>query len=170
MTCSMKSNTFKKQNGAGLKFAIVRARFNEEITKGLLDGARKGIRDSQPQAGQPLAEGVMSLDVMIVEVPGSFEIPLQVKRLAAEKKYDVVIALGAIIKGETKHDEYIANAVIPALMQIGLQYNVPVMLGIITPLNLEQARARSAADDHNVGYQAVLAAVEVCGLHEARNT
>src|SRR3989338_10411393 len=123
----MKSNNFKPQSGAGLKLAIVRARFNEGITSGLLDGARKANQES----------GIRNQDVVVVEVPGSFEIPLQVQRLAKQKKFDAIIALGAIIKGETKHDEYIANAVIPALMQIGLQYDVPVMLGIITPLNLD---------------------------------
>lgn len=150
----MKSNTFKKQNGKGLKLAIVRARFNEKITRGLLDGAKRAAKESC----------VISHNVMVVEVPGSFELPLQVQRLAKQKKFDAIIALGAIIKGETKHDEYIANTVIPALLNIGLQCDTPVLLGVITPLNFKQAQVRSAADGRNVGYQAVLAAVEVCSL------
>jgi len=153
----MKSNNFKKQNGAGLKIAIVRARFNEEITQGLLDGARRAAEES----------GIGGQDLTVVEVPGSFEVPLQVQRLVKSKHFQAVVALGAIIKGETKHDEYIAKAVVPALSQIGLTHDFPIILGIITPLNYDQAKARSASDQHNVGYQAVLAAIEVARLPQS---
>lgn len=146
----MKSNTFaKKLNGKGLRVAVVRARFNEKITDGLLRGCLKGLREC----------GVHENDIVVYEVPGSFELPFTTSLLAQVERFDAIIALGAIIKGETKHDEYIANAVAQGITNASIEKEVPIILGVITPNNLEQAVVRSSNDKINKGYEAAMAAV-----------
>ncbi len=148
----MKSNTFnKKLNARGKRFAIVATRYHIAVTDGLLNGATCGLKEC----------GVLEKDIAVVRVPGSFEIPLSAKRLLKTKKYAAVICLGAIIKGETKHDEFIAQAITSALMELGLEFNTPVMLGVITAMNEAQARSRAGNDNENRGYQAALSAVEM---------
>lgn len=148
----MKSNTFtKKLDGKGLKVAVVRARFNEKITSGLLRGCFEGLREC----------AVQKKNIKVVEVPGSFEIPFAASLLAKSGKYDAIIALGAVIKGETKHDEYIANAVAYGITKVSIQTGVPVIFGVITPNNLEQALVRAGNDTQNKGYEAAMAAIEM---------
>lgn len=154
----MKSNTFKKKlNGKGAHVAVVRARFNEKITDGLLRGCLKGLQESK----------VQEKNINVVEVPGSFEIPFAASLLARQKKFDVIIALGAIIKGETKHDEYIANAVAYGITRVSIATGVPVIFGVITPNNFEQAVARSGNNKQNKGYEAALAAIEMAHVVRA---
>lgn len=140
----MKSNTFKKLNGKGLKIAIVQARFNNEITDALAQGAVKALMES----------GVADKDIKIFQVPGAFEIPLACQRLARPpaggKKFDGVITIGAIIKGETAHDVYLANTATNGIMRVMLDYNFPIAFGVITTYNLTHLRkkffsARNAA-------------------------
>jgi 6,7-dimethyl-8-ribityllumazine synthase len=151
----MKWNTFKVQNAKkGTKIVIVRARFNEAITKGLLDGAKRGL----------LELGVAEKNIRVVEVPGSFDIPYGIMRGVKKFKPHGVVALGAIIKGETKHDEYIANAVFHTLHELTEEFNRPITCGVITTHSLEQAHARSDESDRNVGYQAAHAAIELLRL------
>lgn len=148
----MKSNTFtKKLNGNGLRVAVVRARFNEKITDGLLRGCLKGLQECK----------VHKKNIKVVEVPGSFEIPFVANVLAKSGKYDVIIALGAVIKGETKHDEYIANAIAYGITKVSIATGVPVIFGVITPNNLEQALVRAGNNKQNKGYEAALAAIEM---------
>lgn len=148
----MKLNTFKNLTTArGKKFVIVAARYHAKVMEGLLSGARRGLQEC----------GAQEKDVTVVRVPGSFEIPLAAQRMLKTKKYAAVICIGAVIKGETKHDEFIASSVINALMQLGLAFNTPVMLGVITSLNEAQALARSRNDKENRGYQAARSAVEM---------
>ncbi|MBI5229764.1 MAG: 6,7-dimethyl-8-ribityllumazine synthase [Candidatus Magasanikbacteria bacterium] len=147
----MRSNTFKKVIARGKKFAIVATRYHNTVMNGLLAGALRGLRECC----------VRETDVVVVRVPGSFEIPLVAQRLLKTKKYAAVICLGAIIKGETRHDEFIAETVTNALMQLGLDFSTPVMLGVITALKEAQAIARSRNDNENRGYQAALSAVEM---------
>lgn len=148
----MKSNTFhKKLNGKGVHVAVVRARFNEKVTSGLLRGCLKGLQEC----------GVSKKNINVLEVPGSFEIPFVASSLAKSEKYNVIIALGAVIKGETKHDEYIANAVAYGITKVSITTGVPVIFGVITPNNLEQALVRAGNDKQNKGYEAAMAAIEV---------
>lgn len=140
----------KPKDGSQLRVGIVAAAFNSDITDPMLDGAQKTLA----------AWGVREKNITVVRVPGSFEIPLAVSRLATSKKYHCIIALGCIIKGETKHDEYIASAVSNGLMRIMLDTGIPVGFGILTPNTLKQALARSRGET-NHGASAARAALEM---------
>lgn len=132
-------------------YAIVIAKFNKEITDGLLKGALKAFKQAQ----------VSKKQLKIVFVPGAWEIPFDVRKLARTKKYKAIITLGAVIKGETTHDYWINHAVFPALQDIMKEYMIPVTLGIITCDTWEKAEARSANNKDNRGYCAVQAAMEI---------
>lgn len=157
----MNTNTFsQKLDGTGIRVAIIRARFNERITAGLLRGCRAGLRVAR----------VASRDVRVIEVPGSFEIPVVAEQCTRIGDVDVVIALGCVIKGETKHDEYIASAVAHGITNVAIKNEVPVIFGVITPNSMEQALARAGKGLSNKGYEAALAAVEtVLALRRERD-
>jgi 6,7-dimethyl-8-ribityllumazine synthase len=140
--------------GHGRRFAVVVSRFNEEITSGLLRGACTAFADA----------GVAADDVTIVRVPGAFEIPLAARRLAASGRFDAVVCLGCLIKGDTMHFEYIASAVSHGIMAAGAEAGVPVTFGVLTTLTEEQAAARAADGPDNKGREAALAAVEMAAL------
>lgn len=146
----MNKNRYQQFSGAGRKFAIVRARFNEEITGGLLEGCRATL----------LKASVSENDITAVEVPGSFEICYTVEKLAQSKKFDAIICLGAIIKGETTHDEHLAAAVYEAMQSVTRKYLIPVSAGVITTKNLEQAQRRSSGE-LNRGVEAAKVALEM---------
>lgn len=146
----MKSNSFKKNSGKGLKIAIVQARFNEKITGGLLQGAVKALWES----------GVAEKDVAIYKVPGSFEIPLACQKIAKSKKFDGIVAIGAVIKGETAHFEYIAQPTVDGIMRVMLDERTPISMGVITTYNLKQAQARAKDNKSNKGYEAAMALLE----------
>jgi len=141
-------------DGSGCRFAIVTARFNPEITEGLLRGARAAL------AGAGVADG----DVTIVRVPGAFELPVAARKLAETRRYDAVIVLGCLIKGETMHFEYIASAASHGIMDVTTTTGVPVAFGLLTALTDAQAAERSGDDDANKGREAALAAVEMATL------
>lgn len=147
----MKSNKFAKLNGKNLKIAIVQARFNREITDKLTQGALSALRQSE----------VKKQNIAVYETPGSFEIPLVCQKLALTKKYHGIITIGAIIKGETAHFEYISQAAIHGVMSVMLETKLPIALGIITTYNLKQAQARCRLGQTNKGYEAALALVEM---------
>lgn len=134
-----------------MRIAIVKSKFNEKITAGLLNGALKALKQ----------EKVPEKNIKVVEVPGAWEIPVAVEALARTKKYAAIIALGAVIEGETTHDYWINHAVFPALQFIARQYCLPVTLGIITCQTWKQALARSGNNQDNRGYAAAKAAVEM---------
>jgi 6,7-dimethyl-8-ribityllumazine synthase len=142
---------------AGYRFAIVVSRFNDEITSGLLAGARDTLTEA----------GVSPADVTTVEVPGAFEIPLTAKRLAESKRFDAVICLGCLIKGDTMHFEYIAAAASQGIMDVGLSTGVPIAFGVLTTLTDEQAEIRASAGAGNKGREAALAAIEMATLFAA---
>lgn len=150
----MDSNTFDKISGAGKRFAIIRARFNDKITQGLLDGAKQTLLDAE------VAEG----DVEVIEVPGSFEISFAAEQLARTKKFDAIICLGAIIKGDTKHDEHLAQAVYQAMQEVARVHGVPVIAGVLTTLDKAQAEKRSTK--MNRGIEAARTALEMTRLSE----
>lgn len=147
----MRTNKFTKINGEGFKFGIVRARFNERITQGLLEGALEVLKEA----------GVRDEDVSIIEVPGSYEIPVVAARLARFGNCDCVLALGCIIKGDTSHDQYLASAVFNSLSAISVETGVPVTVGILTVNNLEQAEVRSGSTDMNRGKESAYTALEM---------
>jgi 6,7-dimethyl-8-ribityllumazine synthase len=137
-----------------VRFAIVVARFNEEITSGLLAGARAALTDA----------AVHDEDVFVVHVPGAFEIPLAALRLAETGDFDAVICLGCLIKGDTMHFEYIASAASHGIMDVSTRTGVPIAFGVLTTMTDEQAEARSAPGPDNKGREAALAAIEMAVL------
>ena len=142
---------------AGYRFAIVVSRFNPEITDGLLAGARDALAKA----------GVRDDDITLVRVPGAFELPVAAQRLAESGRVDAVICLGCLIKGDTMHFEYIADAATRGISQVGLETGVPVAFGVLTTLTDEQAEVRARPGDGNKGREAALAAVEMATLLRA---
>ena len=139
---------------AGYRFAIVVSRFNGEITEGLLKGARACLREA----------AVRDEDVTIVRVPGAFEIPIAAQKLAESGTYDAVICLGCLIKGETMHFEYLAEAASHGITQAAAVTGVPIAFGVLTTMTEEQAVERSAEGPGNKGREAAAAAVEMATL------
>jgi 6,7-dimethyl-8-ribityllumazine synthase len=137
-----------------LRIAIIVARFNAEITEGLLAGAREALGES----------GVAATDVTVVRVPGAFEIPVTAMRLAESGGYDAIVCLGCLIKGDTMHFEYIAEATAHGIMDVSLTTAVPVAFGVLTTISEEQASERARPGSGNKGREAALAAVEMATL------
>ncbi len=140
--------------GKGLKFGLVVSRFNEFITKKLLEGAQDAL----------LRHGVNQEDIEIAWVPGSFEIPLAAKKLAQTKRYDAVICLGTVVRGATPHFEYIAAEVTKGIAKVGLETGLPVTYGVITADTLEQAIERAGTKMGNKGFDAAVNAIEMANL------
>ncbi|MGH8280765.1 MAG: 6,7-dimethyl-8-ribityllumazine synthase [Gammaproteobacteria bacterium] len=138
----------------GARVAIVAARFNGFVVDKLLDAALETLR----------AQGVREENLTLVRVPGAFEIPLAVKRLAASGQIDAVIALGAVIRGETPHFDYVAGECARGVQQAALDTGVPVAFGVLTCDTVEQALARAGGSAGNKGADAALAALEMAGL------
>jgi 6,7-dimethyl-8-ribityllumazine synthase len=140
--------------GKGLKFGLVASRFNEFITKRLLEGAEDAL----------MRHGVNQEDIEIAWVPGSFEISLIAKKLAETKKYDAVICLGTVIRGGTPHFEYVASQVTRDISRVSLETGLPVIYGIITADTLEEAIERAGTKMGNKGFQAAMSAIEMANL------
>ena len=140
--------------GKGLKFGLVVSRFNEFLTKKLLEGAQDAL----------LRHGVSQEDIEVAWVPGAFEIPLIAKKLAQAKRYNAVICLGAIVRGETPHFEYIAAQLARDISRVGLDTGLPVIYGVITADTLEQAIERAGTKQGNKGFQAAVSAIEMANL------
>jgi 6,7-dimethyl-8-ribityllumazine synthase len=132
------------------RYAIIVSRFNEEITRGLLAGAREALAEG----------GVPDDAVTVFHVPGAFEIPLAAKRAAESGEFTAVICLGCLIKGETMHFEYIAHAASHGIMRVALDTGVPVAFGVLTTLTDAQAEERAAPGPGNKGREAAAAALE----------
>lgn len=142
-------------DGRGVRVAVLCARFNDVITERLLDGVRRGLR----------AAGVDDADVTEAWVPGAFELPLAAKVHAESGSFDAVIVLGAVIRGETSHYDIVSGECARGVQDVQLCTRVPVMFGVLTTEDLDQALARSEdAGGHNVGEECALGAVEVVGL------
>ena len=138
----------------GFKFAVVVSRFNEFITSRLLEGAIDAIVRSDGK----------NEDIDVIRVPGAFEIPLVVKRAALSKKYDAIICLGAVIRGETPHFDYVASEVTKGIALLNLEFTIPITYGIITADNTEQAIERAGNKMGNKGFEAARSAVELLNL------
>ena len=139
---------------AGHRFAIVVSRFNEEITEGLLRGAREQLAEAS----------VPDDDVTIIRVPGAFEIPIMAQRLGESGEYDAIVCLGCLIKGETMHFEYIAEATSHGIMQAAAATGIPMAFGVLTALTEAQAVERSRSGPDNKGREAAAAALEMAKL------
>jgi len=140
--------------GEGLRFGLVVSRFNEFISKKLLEGAQDAL----------LRHGVKEEDIDIAWTPGSFEIPLIAKKLAQTKKYDAIICLAAVIRGGTPHFQYIAAEVTKGIAKVGLEAELPVIYGVITADTLEQAVERAGTKAGNKGFDAAVSAIEMANL------
>ncbi len=141
----------KKKPG---RIAIVVSRFNKEISEGLLKGALDALREND----------YSEKEFKIFECPGAFEIPLTAKQLCQSGKYCGIVCLGAVIKGETAHFEYISDAVTRGIAQLNLEFDIPVVFGVLTCYNQEQAVKRSSEDSENKGREAALAAMDMIRL------
>lgn len=140
----------------GKKFGIVVSRFNEFITNKLLEGALDALK----------RHGALNEDIEIAWVPGAFEIPLIAKKMAESKRYNAVIALGAVIRGETPHFDYVANEVSKGIAKISLDTEVPVIFGVLTTDTIEQAIVRAGTKGGNKGFEAAVTAIEMANLME----
>lgn len=143
-------------SGAGFRFAIVASRWNDFISSRLVEGALDALERL----------GVAEKKVEIYKVPGSFEIPLAALKAAGSGKFDAVICLGTIIRGQTPHFEYIANEVARGIAQAGMSTGVPVVFGIVTADNLDQAIDRAGVKLGNKGFEAATSAVELVNLYK----
>lgn len=143
-------------SGQGLSLAIVVSRFNRLVTERLLAGAQDAIA----------RHGVDSEKVDVAWVPGSIELPLVARRLADRRRYDAIVCLGAVIRGETPHFEHVANQAAAGTSRVALDTGVPVIFGVITANTLEQALERAGGKAGNKGYDAVVAAIEMANLLE----
>ena len=137
-----------------IRVGIVVARFNEFITSKLLGGAMDGL----------LRHNVAEDDIHVAWVPGAFEIPLVASKMAKSGKYDAVICLGAVIRGATSHYDYVCNEVSKGVASISLENDIPVMFGVLTTDNIEQAIERAGSKAGNTGYDCALGAIEMVNL------
>lgn len=138
-------------NAQGLKIGIVVSRFNNFITEKLLAGALDAIESHN---------GVVD-EVVVARVPGAFEIPLIAKKMAASGKYNALVCLGAVIRGDTPHFDYVCEAVTRELGRVIWEYELPVGFGVLTTDNVQQALDRAGVKDANKGYEAALTAIEM---------
>jgi len=134
-----------------LKFAIIVSRFNHEITDALLEGAVDCL----------VAHGGKSDTYDVVRVPGAFEIPVSALKAAQTKRYDAIICLGTVIRGDTAHFEYVAGAAARGIAQVGLQTGIPAIFGVLTTDTIEDALDRARRNESNKGWEAALAAMEI---------
>ena len=141
----------KKPKYESLRVGIVCSRFNEFVVNALLDGAKRGLAK----------HGVKDKNVEVFWVPGAFEIPLMTRLMAVSQKYDALVTLGAVIRGETAHFEYVAGPCAEGIMQVQLETLIPIGFGVLTVENVEQAAARSRPDDTNKGFEAAEVALEM---------
>ena len=143
-----------KLDAKGLSFGIVLSRFNSFIGEKLLDGALDAIK----------RHGGDEKSITVVRVPGAFEIPLAAKRLAGKKGMDAVICLGAVIRGDTLHFDYVAAEVSKGIASVTLETEIPVTFGVVTTDNLEQAIERAGSKSGNKGFDAAMSAIEMANL------
>jgi len=141
-------------NGAGRMFGIIISDWNSEITDELLRGCRDTLS----------ANGVTDEGIHVVRVPGSFELPMGAKLLMGRTRFDAIICLGCVIKGETKHDEFISQSVANGIMQLSLMSNTPIIFGVVTPNTMEQARERAGGKHGHKGIEAAETALRMAEL------
>jgi 6,7-dimethyl-8-ribityllumazine synthase len=143
-----------KRNAQGLKIGIVVSRYNQFITEKLLDGALDGFK----------SHGGEDENVTVVHVPGAFEIPLIAEKMAASGKYDALVCVGAVIRGDTPHFDYVCDAVTRGIGDAVRVYKIPIGFGVLTTNDVQQAMERSGSKDANKGYEALLTVVEMVNV------
>lgn len=143
-----------KLDAHGLKLGIIVSRFNNFITEKLLAGALEGVK----------SHGGAEENLTIVRVPGAFEIPLIAEKMAASGKFDGLVCLGAVIRGDTPHFEYVSDAVTRGIGRAIRQYQIPIGFGVLTTNNVDQAMERSGAKDANKGYEAAMTTIEMISV------
>jgi 6,7-dimethyl-8-ribityllumazine synthase len=143
-----------KLKAEGFRFAIIVSRFNDFICSRLVEGAMDAL----------MRHGASEKNVVLVKVPGAFEMPLVAKKLAESNKYDVVICLGAVIRGATPHFDYLAAEVSKGIATVALDSNIPITFGVLTTDTLEQAIERAGSKSGNKGYEAAMASIEMANL------
>ena len=143
-------------NAKGIKAGIVVSRFNDFITSRLVDGAVDAL----------VRHGANQKDIDVVKVPGAFEIPMTAKKMCAKKKYDAVLCLGAVIRGATPHFNYVAGEAAKGVGALAMEASIPVLFGVLTTENLEQAIERAGAKSGNKGWETALAAIEMVNLYK----
>ena len=143
------------QNARGLRFGLVVSRFNDFITSNLLTGSLDVFSQC----------GIDEADLKVLKVPGAFELPQAARKLCSTGNFDAVVCLGAVIRGETSHFDYICAEASRGVGQVGLEFNIPVLFGVLTTENMEQAVARSGSGSSNKGRETALAAVEMASLY-----
>ena len=144
-------------DGSGLKIGIVAAKFNEFITDKLVEGAEEALSEN----------GVEGADVTIAYVPGSFEIPVVASKMAHSGDYDAVICLGAVIKGDTDHYEYVAGEATRGIAEVALSCGIPVIFGILTTHNMQHALERAGGRKGNTGHSCAITAIETVNVLRA---
>jgi 6,7-dimethyl-8-ribityllumazine synthase len=143
-----------KRNAQGLKIGIVVSRYNQFITEKLLAGALDGFK----------SHGGEDENVTVVHVPGAFEIPLIAEKMAASGKYDALVCVGAVIRGDTPHFDYVCDAVTRGIGDAVQAYKIPIGFGVLTTNDVQQAMERSGSKDANKGYEALLTVVEMVNV------
>jgi 6,7-dimethyl-8-ribityllumazine synthase len=138
----------------GMKIGVIVSRFNKFITAKLLEGALEGLQ----------THGAADDDLTVVHVPGAFEIPIIAGQMAASGKFDAVMCLGAVIRGDTPHFEYVCDAVTHGISKAVWEYRVPISFGVLTTENVQQAMERAGVKDANKGYEAALSAIEMVSV------
>ena len=141
-------------DASGLRIAVLAARFNETITKSLLEGALSALR----------RHGLDDASITVAWVPGAFELPIAAKRLAASGEFDAVVCLGAVIRGATTHYDYVCSQAASGIARLALDTGVPVIFGVLTTENIEQAIERSGTKAGNKGFDSAVAAIEMADL------
>jgi len=150
----MAKNYEGQLDGRGQKIGIIVSRFNSFISERLVDGAMDALN----------RHGVLDEDISIVRVPGAFEIPLTARKLADMNRFDAIICLGAVIRGATPHFDYVSAEVSKGIASVGLEKGLPVVFGILTTDNIEQAIERAGSKAGNKGFDAALSAIEMVNL------
>jgi 6,7-dimethyl-8-ribityllumazine synthase len=138
----------------GMKMGVIVSRFNNFITVKLLEGAMEGLK----------SHGGADDDLTVVHVPGAFEIPIVAARMAPSGKFDALVCLGAVIRGDTPHFEYVCDAVTRGISKAVWEYRIPISFGVLTTDNVQQAMERSGVKDANKGYEAALTAIEMVSV------
>jgi len=138
----------------GMKIGVIVSRFNNFITVKLLEGALEGLK----------THGGADDDLTVIHVPGAFEIPIVAARMSASGKFDALVCLGAVIRGDTPHFEYVCDAVTHGISKAVWEYRIPISFGVLTTDNVQQAMERSGVKDANKGYEAALTAIEMVNL------
>ncbi len=152
----MANNIEGDLNAKGMKVGIVVSRFNDFITSRLVEGAVDAL----------VRHGAADKDIDVVKVPGAFEIPMTAKKMCSAAKYDAILCLGAVIRGATPHFNYVAGEAAKGVGTLAMEASIPVLFGVLTTENLEQAIERAGAKSGNKGWETALAAIEMINLYK----